>query len=291
MRTRRLIGFVAALIVLLPPAARASDLDDALKLAGRVASYGIESTTVALHRVPDGFPPWIPLPKATLLGSMVMNPVPVQSGTIVRAGRPVALYFDVPADRAAVMTAYRAALRTSGWTERPRFPGMPQGGGGFVRDFPEFTQYCLAGDHPAVLVVLAGNDPNAITLQVETQPSPAREACSGTDRFGPRFVSPLPRFEPVAGLTIDSAGPATDGTTTGARITSSLGGAAVYDAFARQLTNAGWTRRDTAGSTNALYTATFTKTVDGKPYVALLAIYTLDATHYVALTDVSTPSE
>jgi hypothetical protein len=289
MTVRRLIGSVAALLALIPLAASASDLDDALKLAGRVATYGFQATTVTLHRPPADFPDWIPLPKASLLGSLVSEPVRQRTGTVIQAGRSTALYFDAPVDRASVLSAYREALRAAGWTERPRFPGMPQPGG-FVTDVPQFTQWCLSGAHPGVLTVLTGADAGAITLQVQTDPSTAREACTAENPFGLRLVSPLPRFEPVAGLTIDHAGPTNDGTTTGARITSSLGGAAVYDAFAKQLSSAGW-KSARGAVTTGLYTGTFTKTVDGKPYVALLTVHALDATHYVALTDVSTLTE
>lgn len=285
MTVRRLIGSVAALLALIPLPAPASDVDDALKLAGRVATFGMQSTTVTLHRPPADFPAWVPLPKASLLGSLATEPVRRQNG-FIQIGKSTALYFDAPADRASALSAYRDALRAAGWTERSRFPEMSQPGG-FVSDLPEVTQWCLSGAHPGALTLLTGGDPGAITLQVQTEPTVARESCSAENRFGPGFVSPLPRFEPVAGLTIDSAGPANDGSTTGARITSTLGGAAVYDAFAKQLVSAGW-KTARAAATTDLYTGTFTKAADGKPYVALLTIHALDATHFVALTDVST---
>jgi len=61
---------------------------------------------------------------------------------------------------------------------------------------------------------------------------------------------------------------------------------AVFEAFAKQLRDAGWNPGEvTSGST--LRSQTFMKTVDGKAYVALLTIYALDATHDVALADVT----
>ena len=99
--------------------------------------------------------------------------------------------------------------------------------------------------------------------------------------------SPLPTFTAPSGIRITSSGPATDGTTTAARIESSLGTGAVFDAFAKQLIDAGWAAASASIGTPATRTQTFKKTVDGTPYVTLLALYALDATHFVALADVS----
>jgi hypothetical protein len=50
---------------------------------------------------------------------------------------------------------------------------------------------------------------------------------------------------------------------------------------------AGLVAASTSISTDTTRTQTFKKTVDSTPYVALLALYAFDATHYVAVADVS----
>ncbi|HEY6236105.1 MAG TPA: hypothetical protein VIW69_13470, partial [Candidatus Elarobacter sp.] len=116
MTRLRLAGMVAAALALAPLVAAASDQDDALKLAARAASMGLEKATVLLHALPADFPPSIPLPKATLLGSVAASPVTerMRGGTVVH-GHSASLYYDVPGTRDAVAHAYRDTLRAAGW--------------------------------------------------------------------------------------------------------------------------------------------------------------------------------
>lgn len=84
-------------------------------------------------------------------------------------------------------------------------------------------------------------------------------------------------------LTVLSGGPA-------AHARCSEGSSRDQDAFAKQLRDSGWTAgAPTSGARTR--TQTFAKSVDGVPYITLLAIYALDATHYVALADVSAATQ
>jgi hypothetical protein len=290
MTRLRLAGLVAAVFALMPLAAAASDQDDALKLAARAASMGMEKSTVLLHAVPSDFPSSIPLPKATLLGSVASSPMTESyRGGMTVHGRSASLYYDAPGTRDAVARTYRDTLRAAGWADKNNFTPVQ---GGFSSDRPNFTYWCRAGDHPAGLLILTGGDPDALTVRVETDERSAKTACESMDqRFSEMFrKSPLPTFEGADGVTIASGGPTNDGTTTGARITSSLGLSAVFETFAKQLRSAGWTPKATAAAAG-VQSQTFAKTVDGKAYVALLSVDALDATHYVALADVSTLAE
>ncbi len=299
MRGLRLAGLIAAALVLQPFTAAASDQDDALALAQRIASRGgFAQAAVMLHALPKNLPAGIPLPHAMLLGSVV-DTVRQRSGStgnsatgttfVVVPEQPMMLYYDAPDGRDRVEASYEAALRQAGWQPAPdmrsRLP-IPQGG--FTMQFPKITQYCSPGepraivsigmtDAPAGLDVTVLSGGHAVELQCGNQPSPFAMF---------QRQSPLPTFTAAAGISISSSGPTSDGSTTGARIESTLGLAAVFEAFAKQLRDAGWSAGP-ATSAPTTRTQTFSKTVDGKPYTTLLAFYALDATHFVALADVS----
>jgi len=296
----RLAGVFAAALVVVPLATVASDQDDALRLAQRIAGRGqYMEAAVVLHAPPKELPASVPLPKATLLGSVVET---IRQSSFVSAGgrnsavtvsavtQPMMLYYDAPAGRDAVVAAYDSALQQAGWKAPPenrrRFP-MPSGGFSYSA-FPETKRWCSPDAHSTISVINA-KDPGAfdvsylsggagVDLQCGDGPSPF-------DAFMQR--SPLPTFTAPAGVTIVSSGPASDGSTTGARIESGLGLGAVFDAFAKQLRDAGWAPASPSTGGPATRTGTFQKVVDGTPFVTLLAVYALDATHFVALADVS----
>ncbi len=284
MKRLRPAGMVAALVAVIPIAAWASDTDDALKLAGRIASHGMQSSAVTLHALPADFPRTIPLPNATLLGSVAERPAQTSASfgtTITVSAHGSSLYYDA-VDRDTVLAAYADTLRTAGWLEH-RSPLAGQGG--FATRMPDLAIWCRAGDHPAEIVVLPGADPTAIIVDVQAGAHTARMLCDA-DQFMPALrPSPLPTFVAAPGVTMEAAGPATDGTTTAARLASALAAPAVFDSFAKQLVGAGWTPR-AKDQAHGLVSQTFAKTVDGVRYVALLSLYALDATRYVAIADV-----
>jgi hypothetical protein len=293
MRHVLALGFAAS-VALVPFVASASDTEDALKLAARIAGHGLGETRVLLHQLPPGLTAAVPLPHAALLGSVV----PTQTETSVtgiavawmQALHPLTIYYDAP-KRANVVAAYESALRAAGWKEAPditqRLP-IPQGG--FAMQIPHVDTWCApssVGD--TVTVQAPQSDPTALDVEVA---SGALQTMACGDVGGLPFPfgapkSPLPTFVATDGIAIGLSGPMSTINTTGARITSSLGLVAVFDSFAKQLRDAGWTAGDPAG-TPAMRSQTFTKTVDGTAYVALLSLYALDATDYVALTDVTT---
>ena len=300
MRRLRLAGLVAAISFALPLTAAASDQDDALRLAQRIASRGgFIDATVTLHAPPKDLPASIPLPKATLLGSVVETVRQAPFSTMSGAGgsvangfvvsQPAMLYYDAPAGRDAAISAYEAALAQAGWKPAPdirrRFP-IPQGG--FSMPFPQPKEWCSPGEPRTALGISNAGDATGFDLSIASSERGTAFLCSDAPSpFGDLSRrSPLPTFTAPPGVTIASSGPASDGSTTGARIQSSLGLAAVFESFAKQLRDAGWAP-GTATSAATTRTQTFTKTDGGTPYVTLLAIYALDATHYVALADVS----
>ena len=249
-------------------------------------------------RAPAALPSSIPLPKAALLGSTAIEPDAPRStsrGTtfvVSHPGSRFMLYYDAP-DRDAVAAAYENTLRAGGWKRLDLSQSIPFMRGGFVQDIPGFDAWCSPDAAPAMVNIRRSrDDAAALDLDVSFDPQGVT-LCSG-DPNNPlaaftamsRAISPLPTFRAAAGIQLDNAGPAADGSTTGARVTSTLGLPAVFESFAKQLRDAGWTPKATASSAG-LQAQTFTKTVDAKPYVVLLSVHALDATHYVALADVS----
>ncbi|HEV3087991.1 MAG TPA: hypothetical protein VGX96_12260 [Candidatus Elarobacter sp.] len=120
-----------------------------------------------------------------------------------------------------------------------------------------------------------------------------RAPTEGVETFDSSFIvdrefvhAPLPEFAETPGVSLAAAGPAIGRSTSEARVTSSLGLTAVFESFASQLRRAGWSPKASA-STAGLRSQTFTKTVEGKPCIAVLTINALDATHYMALADVT----
>jgi hypothetical protein len=301
MTRLRLAGLVAAALCALPLAAAASDQDDALKLAQRIASRGgFVDATVTLHAVPKDLPASIPLPKATLIGSVVETVRQGSYMTVSGGGssvgntmvvtQPTMLYYDAPAGRDAAVSGYEAALAQAGWKPAPdirqRFP-IPQGG--FSLPFPQTKQWCSPGEPRTALSVANAQDATGFDVSIASSDRGTAFLCSDAPSPFGDFSrrSPLPTFTAPPGVTITSSGPASDGSTTGARIESKLGVAAVFGSFAKQLTDAGWTVSGAPAIAPGTRTQAFAKTVDGTRYLALLAIYALDATHFVALADVS----
>ncbi len=288
-------GMVAALLAVIPLAAPASDADDALKLAARIASLnGLADAVVTLRAAPRDLPSSVPLPSASLLGSVSvrMHPPRMMSGgsgsTFVVSHPSMTLFYDAGPARATALGRYDAALQRAGWKRAPDWRArFPVAQGGFQPSLPAFDAWCAPDDKLSV-IVLPSSDPSGFNVAVSAAQQ-ATSLCS-EGRFPaaeqPAAPSALPPLTAVPGVTIEHAGPASDGSTTGARILSSLGTGAVFDVFAKQLTAAGW-KPNAATRAPGLVSQTFAKTVDGRPYVALLSVYALDATHFVALADVT----
>ncbi len=297
MTGARLAGIVAAAFAIVPLAAAASDQDDVLRLAQRAVSPGgMESVSILLRALPASLPSPLPLPQATLLGSVTREPRarPAHSrsssaGVVVTVAGSISLYYDAP-NRDATVNVYRDALRTAGWRNIDLSRQIPFQQGGFSMSVPRFDFWCSPGASPVVVNLnLPDGDATAIDIGVSTNRDGPTNLCARENPFSFERMfrpSPLPTFTAARGVEIGGTSQNGDGTTTGARITSSLGLPAVFETFAKQLRDASWTPKATS-SAAGLQSQTFAKTIDGTAYVTLLTLYALDATHYVALVDVS----
>lgn len=306
MKLQRVAPVAALALTIVPVTATADDRADALALAQRIAGrYG--PATVTLHAVPPGFPASVPLPRASLLGSVgatgatARGAAPAGSrGIPIAVGGPggqnafsATLYYTAT-DRTATLHAYEATLTGAGWHKPTGLlarMNVPQGG--FAATPPEFNAWCpppALSDTVVVIGQSPGDEAGAFEVDLAALGGGAAIFCSDAPLPFPVPVpvpvAPLPTFSPPPGVRFTASGPASDGSTTGARITSTLGIDAIFDAFTRQVLAAGWSA-GARSSAPGLRSQIFTKTVDGVPYTALLSIYALDATHYTALADVS----
>ena len=282
---------VAALLLPAAALAAASDGDDALRLAQRAAfPSGYGHVDVLLHALPKELPAAVPLPSASLLGSVVRYSPASERGygsAVIYSQPMVALFYDVPGDRNEVLGAYERRLAAGGWKAIDPTRTFPGEQGGFVRQLPDVHQWC-SGDTPpsAVTFTAPSGAPHALDVSFVKGSPGTRMMCERNSFFDAIPKSPLPTFTQPPGIELHGAGSTTPGWTSGAQLETSLTLPAVFEAFAKQLRDAGWNPGEvTSGST--LRSQTFMKTVDGKAYVALLTIYALDATHDVALADVT----
>ena len=300
MTGARLAGMVAAALAIAPLAAAASDQDDVLRLAQRAISPGgSESVSILLHALPASLPSPLPLPQASLLGSVTREPRTrprTASGNVaivVTLAGSISLFYDAP-NRAATVKAYEDTLRAAGWRNVDLSRQIPFQRGGFAMTVPRFDLWCSPGPSPMVINLnLPAGDATAIDVGVSSGREGRTNLCAGENPFSFERMfrpSPLPTFTAATGVEIGGTSQNGDGTTTGARITSALGLSAVFESFAAQLRAAGWEPKATS-SASGLRSQTFAKTIDGTPYVTLLTIYTLDATHYAALVDASNVTE
>jgi hypothetical protein len=178
----RCIGIVAALAAASPIAAAASDTDDALRLATRIASYKVGFPAVALHAAPRPLPSGVPLPHATLLGSVVERDrresatpgapplaIPSPYGTTM-------LFFDATDEREAVLRDYAAVLQSAGW----KSPGnlrlqRPYVLGGLPLP-PQIEQWC-APDRRTAVITQRADDPKGIDLTIVTSERAGESPC------------------------------------------------------------------------------------------------------------------
>ncbi|HTW84638.1 MAG TPA: hypothetical protein VMD91_11260 [Candidatus Sulfotelmatobacter sp.] len=293
----RVAGVLALVVAVAPLAVRANDADDALRLAQRLAERGMRTAHVRLHALPPGLPAGLPLPAAPLLASVVTEPPanetsPFGGFTFGARGDDTTLFYDAP-DRAAVVAAFEGALTSAGWSRSPGFAAFAQllPRGGFPLQLPDSGNriWCSPGAHATtVTVTQPAGDPRALDIGIGTALAGPISLCTPPAGNASPFASPLPSFTAPAGVTFIASGPATDGSTSGASIVSSLGLDGVFAGLAAQLQGAGWAPGDQAHSAT-LRAQRFTKTVDGQAYVTLLTLEALDATHFVALVD-ATPT-
>jgi hypothetical protein len=256
----------------------------AIKLAQAVAStHGLMDTKVYVGALPPGTKAAGPLPKFTLLGTVVQSAAPGTSET-TQPLPSATYYYELPPNAQSALDAYKKQLAAAGWKESTVFArfdleATPRGGFAVTQSRPQFPDlYCndrggfLAlmrlKTLPQDLAVGFGGGPEVTTLckigavlqamptpapppQLPTLQAPANVTMEAGTKFGMLFSSPAAQSE--------------------ASLTSSVPLSTIGSAFAQQLSTAGWAA-DQAAQSSSAYVQTFRMTNKGRHLYAVLSL-------------------
>ncbi|HET9097107.1 MAG TPA: hypothetical protein VFN37_10625 [Candidatus Baltobacteraceae bacterium] len=259
------------------PAARAAL---AVKLAQAIAGeHGAVDTRIYVGELPAGAPPPAPLPKYTLLGSVVQAVRMSETGDV----HVYTVYYETP-DAQNALDAYGKTLAALGWHEPPMQKAVAQvlaPEGGFAVSSPlaaamhvhhmycsskGFLETAVLSSPARTLTISYGAGAQAATLCAITTMAGAI--------FGPPAPSPppLPSLSAPAGVTMHASLGLADLLTPVSRaaLTTASPIAAVGAEFAKQLVASGWQALPAAAGETA-YVQTFTKNQQGRHYQAVLS--------------------
>lgn len=236
------------------------------------ASQGKQNVSVYVGTLPPNARIAAPLPKFTLLGSVVDQ-------STLGAVQETNVYYELPDD--AALTAYRAQLTRAHWTastfvEREQEAAAKHGG--FVlspRPPGHTSMFC--GPNGQAVAMQSNPEVHSLAVSVVGGRESAAMCAAMTmmNAMAPPAPPPLPDLKAPAGVTMEDA-PAAGmaeafNETTRARLTGPESLASIGGAFAAQLTSGGWSA-DPPAQTPALYAQAFHVTTKGHHYRTLLLI-------------------
>ncbi|WP_216322607.1 hypothetical protein [Deinococcus aestuarii] len=206
-------------------------------------------------------------------GSRVVGSVRAETGNPDFPGG-VTVYFDTRLTPAQVDTHFARVLGQAGWKAFPLPPDGPNPEGGFLPTTPIGGRpyYREKPDQRLTLQTRAVGDVTQVTLSRQDLPNLAQELRYARTDGGSPFGR-LPRLLPPAGATVTprGGGGGGDSVTMSAGIESTLSRTALFDHYAAQLKQAGWTLRNRA-DTGALTTTLWTLREDGRERLGLLIL-------------------
>lgn len=256
------------------PAAKADEAALAVKLAQAVASSeGRVGAKVYVGALPPGFAVSAPLPKYSLLGSVVQTPE--------RMSPTPVLYYELPANAQNALNAYAKQLTASGWRavtflKRLAVEESNRGGFAITQPSPEYPDtYCNQKGN-VVAVARLRSMPQVVALAFGGGSTEMVAFCAMSSAFAaiptPAPAPTLPTLRPPDGATMESGNNVRYASSeSAATVTSALPVAAVGQDFARQLTAGGWSADDAAQSSTA-YVQTFRMLNKGHHYYAVLSL-------------------
>lgn len=263
------------------PAAQSTQAALAVKLAEAIASTrGRSEAKVYVGSLPPGVKVPMPLPKFTLLGSVVQTAPPEAEGFPV--GSTSTIYYELPANGSSALDSYEHQLAATGWKPSSFFKRVESQvapNGGFAVNRPQLqlpTFYC--NGHDGFLAVSRVRTlPQFVSLEF-VDGSGVSTLCAMSTALNampsPAPTPQLPTLEAPPNVTMQSrlTLPFIESSTQSeAGITSSESLGTIGAAFAQQFTKAGWTADDAAQSSTA-YVQTFHMTKTGQHYYAVLSL-------------------
>jgi hypothetical protein len=242
---KRTFVLLAALLFASATPALSQTPDNTLLLLQRVASQNGGKANVLVGKLPADVPT-VPLPSATLLGSI--------GRTMERSSDDDAT-FDIFYDASAATTkSHEAALSSAGWT------GQSLGGGGFApSNGAGFTAYCKT--NAPFITIWTGENPNELRVSV----SAPREGDDALCNREARMPSPLPELRAPPGATMSLVGGnySFDRGRSTARIHNGSSADALLGNFAAQMVDAGW-HADQRATAGGIASQSFSKRDDTK---------------------------
>ena len=186
----------------------------------------------------------------------------------------VTVYFDTALSPEQVDAHFARVLAPAGWKVFPLPPGGPSPEGAFLPSTPVGGRpyYRQNPDQQLTIQTRVVGGVTQVTLGRQRSPELAQILrYAQDDRFDPTRL--LPRLTPPAQATVSprGGGGGGDNVTQYAGIESTLSRAALFDHYAAQLRQAGWTLRNRADA-GTLTSSLWTLTQDGKARVGLLLI-------------------
>ncbi len=278
-------------IATVSPTAQSPEAALAVKLAQAIASSrGLTEAKVYVGTLPPGVKVPAPLPKFTLLGSVVRIATAEAIGSAM--GPSTTFYYELPPDGAAALDTYEKQLAASGWKSTALLKRLenqiaPNGGFAVTRIRPQLPNVYCNGRGGVFSVTRLRSLP-FIALDFAGGPE-VSAFCAMSSAFSamptPEPAPQLPTLEAPPNVTMQSrlALPFMESSTQSeASITTTEPLATIGTAFAQQLTKAGWSADDPAQSSTA-YVQTFHMTKEGRHYYATLSLLSSGkAQHYDA---------
>jgi hypothetical protein len=262
------------------PAVQTGQAALAVKLAQAIAgTHGRTAAKIYVGALPPGAKITVPLPKFTLLGSVVETPS--AEGEALPMGSSTTFYYELPPNGENALDAYQKQLSDAGWKSSAFFKRIqnqiaPNGGFAVTRVRPRLPAvYC---DGRGGVVSITRARPSQFIGLEFTSSSEASAFCVMSAALNampsPAPAPQLPTLEAPPNVTMQSrlTVPFMESSAQSeASITSTEPLATMGPAFAQQLVKVGWSADDAAQSSTA-YVQTFHMTKNGQHYYAVLSL-------------------
>lgn len=262
----------------------------ATKLAQAIASERGGNATVFVGSLPPRETISAPLPKYTLLGSVVESPrleaqalgIPGAMTALLDGTQATSLYYELPAGSQDAQGAYEKTLTASGWHQAQFFQDFAsrlQQRGGFQATPEPSSQTQMFCGTTGMLSVARPPSMQVLVVTVTTGKLNSMACAMGSALEGmptPPPAPPLPSLHAANGIQIEPSNAIAGifASRSVATITSTSPLATIGASFAEQIAAASWTADQPAQSPTA-YVQTFRMTSQGRHYQAVLILISL----------------
>ena len=237
------------------------------RVVGSELGSPLTRTTVLVRQVPADLGFALP-PNSRVVGSVITT----SKNPDFPGGASV--YFDTRLSPAEVSSYFARVLGRAGWKVFPQGPGGPSLSGGFLPSEPvgNQTYYRQKPDQRLMISARAVGNVTQVWLVRYNETNLSQQLLAAAQGSEAMF-SQLPKLRAPEGSVVSprGGGSSGDNVTQNANIESKLSRKALFDHYAAQLRQAGWTLQNRA-DTGTLTTSIWTFKQNGKERVGLLLI-------------------